>query len=113
MDWMGEALSELAIERMAGHGPIVYSREERLAALEKLGLPVYSPVSRATMLKIAGEVDADYVVFGEFAPDGQTVRVTARVLGVNPPKLSQPMMESERWTASRRSRRGFPGESFA
>lgn len=94
MDWMGEALSELAIERLAGHGPIVFSREERLAALEKLGLPAYSPVSRATMLKIAGEADADYVVFGEFAPEGQTVRVTARVLGVNPPKLSQPVMES-------------------
>lgn len=94
MDWMGEALSELAVERLAGHGPIVLTRDERLAALEKLGLPAYSPFSRATMLKIAGEVDADYVVFGEFAPDGQAVRITARVLGVNPPKLSQPLTES-------------------
>jgi tetratricopeptide (TPR) repeat protein len=94
MDWMGEGLSELAVERLSGHGPNVLSREERLAALEKLGLPAYSQVSRATMLKIAGEVDADYVVFGEFQPDGQTVQVTARILRVNPPKLSAPLTES-------------------
>lgn len=94
MDWMGEALSELAIQRLAGHGPIIFSREERLAALEKMGLPAYSPLSRATMLKIAGEVDADYVVFGEFTPDDKNVRVTARVLGVNPPRLSTPLTET-------------------
>jgi tetratricopeptide (TPR) repeat protein len=91
MDWLGEGLAELAIARLAGRMPIVFSREERLAALEKLGLPAYSGFSRATMLKIAGEIDADYILFGEFAVDGQTLHVTARVLTMNPPRLSEPM----------------------
>jgi tetratricopeptide (TPR) repeat protein len=93
-DWLGEALSELTTDSMIGHGPLVFSREERLAALEKLGLPAYSRFSRATMIKIATEIDADYVVFGEFTPDGANLHVSARVLRVSPPKLSEPLAES-------------------
>jgi tetratricopeptide (TPR) repeat protein len=93
-DWLGEGLSELTTDSMVGHGPVVFTREERLAALEKLGLPTYSRFSRATMIKIAGEIDADYVVFGEFTPDGTTLHVSARVLRVSPPKLSEPFSES-------------------
>jgi tetratricopeptide (TPR) repeat protein len=93
-DWLGEGLAELTADRLQGRGPMVFSREERLAALEKLGLPAYSRFTRATMLKIAAEIDADYVVFGDFAPDGANLRVTARVLSVNPPKLSAVIEES-------------------
>nr|HEV7953412.1 tetratricopeptide repeat protein [Candidatus Acidoferrales bacterium] len=93
-DWMGEGLSELTTDSMVGHGPVVFTRDERLAALEKLGLPTYSRFSRATMIKIAGEIDADYVVFGEFTPDGTNLHVSARVLRVSPPKLSEPFAES-------------------
>ena len=93
-DWLGEGLSELTTDSMVGHGPVVFTRDERLAALEKLGLPTYSRFSRATMIKIAGEIDADYVVFGEFTPDGTALHVSARVLRVSPPKLSEPFSES-------------------
>jgi tetratricopeptide (TPR) repeat protein/TolB-like protein len=93
-DWLGEGLSELTTDSMVGHGPVVFTRDERLAALEKLGLPTYSRFSRATMIKIAGEIDADYVVFGEFTPDGANLHVSARVLRVSPPKLSEPFAES-------------------
>jgi tetratricopeptide (TPR) repeat protein/TolB-like protein len=93
-DWLGEGLSELTTDSMVGHGPVVFTRDERLAALEKLGLPTYSRFSRATMIKIAGEIDADYVVFGEFTPDGANLHVSARVLRVSPPKLSEPFAET-------------------
>ena len=82
-DWLGEGLSELTTDSMVGHGPVVFTRDERLAALDKLGLPTYSRFSRATMIKIAGEIDADYVVFGEFTPDGANLHVSARVLRVS------------------------------
>ena len=95
-DWLGEGLSELTTDSMVGHGPVVFTRDERLAALEKLGLPTYSRFSRATMIKIAGEIDADYVVFGEFTPDGANLHVSARVLRVSPPKLSEPFAETGR-----------------
>ncbi|MGH9594248.1 MAG: hypothetical protein ACRD5L_14245 [Bryobacteraceae bacterium] len=94
LDWLEEGLAELARTRLVGHGPAVFTRAERLAALEKLGLPSYAHFSRATMLKIAAEIDADYVVFGEFAAQDKTVRVTERVLSVNPARLSAPLAET-------------------
>ena len=94
MDWLGEGLSELAIERLDGHGLTVFTREERLDALEKLGLPAYAHFSRATMLKIAAEIDADYVIFGEFSADGGRLQLGARILRVSPPKLSNAIAES-------------------
>lgn len=94
LDWLGEGLAELTLERLAGEGRIVFPREEWLAAVEKLGVPASTRFSRATMLKIAEEADADYVVFGQYASDGNTLTVTARVLGVNPPGLLAPVTES-------------------
>ncbi len=93
-DWLGEGLSELAIERLDGHGLTIFTREERLDALEKLGLPAYAHFSRATMLKIAAEIDADYVIFGEYSADGNHLELSARVLRVSPPKLSKAIAES-------------------
>ena len=94
LDWLGEGLAELTIERLAGSGRAVFPREEWQAALEKLGLPASPRLSRATMLKIAEETDADYVVFGQYGYDGKTLQVTARVLRANPPALAQPLEEA-------------------
>ena len=92
--WLGEGLAELTIERLSGQAPFVYPREERLAALDRLGLPASTHFSRATMLKIAEEIDADYVIFGRFASDGTSLTLTAQVLRVDPPHLSAAISES-------------------
>ncbi len=84
MDWLGEGLSELAIERLDGHGLTVFTREERLDALEKLGLPAYAHFSRATMLKIAAEIDADYVIFGEYSADGSHLQLECACIARKP-----------------------------
>ena len=94
MDWLGEGLAELAGEQLSAGGVSVFSREDRLAALEKLGIPAYAKFTRATMLKIGAEIDADYMIFGEFAPEGGSMRVTSRVLGSSPARLSPPIVES-------------------
>ncbi len=94
LDWLSEGLAELSVERLAGQGPIVFSRDERLAALERLGLPASTRFSRATMLKIAEEIDADYVVFGGYNSDGKSLTTTARVLRVDPPALTPALEES-------------------
>lgn len=46
------------------------------------------------MLKIAAEIDADYVIFGEFSADGGRLQLGAHVLRVSPPKLSNAIAES-------------------
>ena len=94
LDWIGEGLAELSAQRMAGDGRLVFPREEWLGALERMGLPASGHFSRATMTKIGEEVDADYIVFGSFTSDGKRLTATARVLQVDPPRLSDPLVES-------------------
>ena len=94
LEWLGEGLAELTIERLSHAGQFAFPREERLAAIEKLGLPASTRYSRATMLKIAEEVDADYVLFGHYSSDGKNFTVTAQVLHVDPPRLMPPLEES-------------------
>jgi Tfp pilus assembly protein PilF/TolB-like protein len=94
LDWLSEGFAELTIERLARAGETVFPRDERLAALERMGLPASTRFSRATMLKIAEELDADYVVFGQYSSDGKNIGITARVLRVSPPSLAPPAEES-------------------
>jgi tetratricopeptide (TPR) repeat protein len=94
LDWLDEGLSELTVERLEDRGVNVLSREDRLATLERIGLPDSARFSHATIIKIAGEADADAVVYGRFQSDGKTATLEARVLHLNPPSLSQPLTET-------------------
>jgi tetratricopeptide (TPR) repeat protein len=88
LDWLGEGLAELTTERLEDRGLNVLSRRERLAALEKIGLPDSARFSHATMVKLAAEADADDVIYGRFISDGKTVTIEAHVLHISPPRLS-------------------------
>lgn len=94
VDWLGEGMSELTTERLEDRQLNVLSREDRLAVLEKMGLPDSARFSHATIIKIAAEADADVVVYGRFQSDGKTARLEARVLRLNPPSLSPPLTET-------------------
>jgi tetratricopeptide (TPR) repeat protein len=93
-DWLGEGLSELTAERLQDREVNVLSREDRLATLERMGLPDSARFSHATIIKIAGEADADVVVYGRFQSDGKTATLEARVLHLSPPSLSPPLKET-------------------
>ncbi len=92
--WLSEGLAELFYARLADEDRLVFPRGEWMSTLEKLGLPPSTRFTRATMLKVAEEMDADYVVFGQFATDGKKLSVTTRVLKVAPAALSRPVTES-------------------
>jgi len=94
LDWLGEGFSELMAERLEDRGVNVLSREDRLATLERIGLPDSARFSHATIIKIAAEADADVVVYGRFQFDGKTAALEARVLHLNPPSLSPPLTET-------------------
>jgi tetratricopeptide (TPR) repeat protein len=94
LDWLGEGLSEVTAERLEDRGLNVLSREDRLATLEKMGLPDSARFSHATIVKIATEADADAVVYGRFQSDGKTATLEARVLHLSPPSLSPPLTET-------------------
>jgi tetratricopeptide (TPR) repeat protein len=84
LDWIGEGLEELTIQRLSAAGQQVFSHNERISEMDRYGLPAFAKLSRATMLHIAQELDADFVVFGNFTSDGKSLTVNARVLRVNP-----------------------------
>jgi tetratricopeptide (TPR) repeat protein len=84
LDWIGEGLEQLTIQKLSAAGQQVFSHEGRLDEMDRAGLPPNAKLSRATMLHIAQDLDADYLVFGNFASDGTSLTVNARVLRVNP-----------------------------
>src|ERR1700722_6303747 len=53
LDWLGEGIAELTAERLQDRGMSLLSRQDRLAALEKIGLPDSARFSHATIVKIA------------------------------------------------------------
>jgi tetratricopeptide (TPR) repeat protein len=94
LDWIGEGLEELTIQRLSAAGQQVYSHSGRLDEMDRYGLPATAKLSRATMLHIAQEMDADYIVFGNFSSDGKILTFNARILRVNPVALMPAVHES-------------------
>jgi tetratricopeptide (TPR) repeat protein/TolB-like protein len=94
LDWIGEGLEELTIQWLSNAGQLVYSHDGRLNEMDRSGLPPTAKLSRATMLHVAQEMDADFIIFGNFTSDGKTLSITARVLRVNPVALQSAVQES-------------------
>ena len=94
LDWVGAGLEELTIQKLSAAGQQVYSHEGRLDEMDRAGLPPNAKLSRATMLHIAQDLDADYVVFGNFNSDGTSLTVNSRVLRVNPVALLPAVRET-------------------
>jgi tetratricopeptide (TPR) repeat protein len=94
LDWLGEGLEELTIERLSAAGQQVYSHAGRTGELDRSGLPPAAKLSRASMLRIAQSMDADYVVFGRFTSDGQSLTVESQVLRVGPTRLLPAIRET-------------------
>ena len=93
-EWIGEGLEDLTIERLSSAGQQVYSHSGRLNEMDRYGLPAGANLSHATMLRIAEELDADFVIFGRFICDGKNLTVDARVLRVDYDRLLPAVRES-------------------
>ena len=94
VEWLGEGLEELTIQRLSAAGEQVYSHEGRAVELERSGLPRFSKLSRATMLHVAEDLDADFVVFGRFTAKGTSLTIESQVLKVSPAKLLPALRET-------------------
>jgi tetratricopeptide (TPR) repeat protein len=94
LDWLGEGLEELTIQRLSAAGQQVYSHTGRTGELDRSGLPPTAKLSRASMLRIAQSMDADFVIFGRFTSDGQALMVEAQILRVSPTRLLPAIRET-------------------
>jgi predicted Zn-dependent protease/TolB-like protein len=92
-EWLCEGLEELTIQRLSAGGEQVYSHAGRQAELERYGLPHNSKLSRATMVHIAEDLDADFVVLGRFKTDGTSLTIESHILRVKPAAMQQAIEE--------------------
>lgn len=93
LEWVGESFAETLTQRLAGSGYTLVTREERLAAMERLGLPATAPLTRASLLRLGEELEADRVVLGRFTVADGVLSGQAQVLDLRSLRLSPPIEE--------------------
>ena len=94
LEWIGEAFAEVLGQRMQSENTFVISREDRLNAFDRVGVPANAQLSRATLLLIAQQMDVDYVVFGNYNYDGKNFTAKAQLLDMRRLHLSPAVTES-------------------
>lgn len=94
LDWLSEGLEELTIQRLSAAREQVYSHEGRVVELERSGLPRSAKLSRATMLHVAEDLDADFVIFGKFSANGTSLTIESQILKVNPARMQLALRET-------------------
>jgi tetratricopeptide (TPR) repeat protein len=99
LNWIGDSFPYTLNQRLSSAGFLTISRDDRMYALEHLGLPEEFRPSRASTIKIAQTLDADYVVVGSFtvADPGtpqSRIEVQAQVVEINQLRISEPIKEA-------------------
>ena len=94
LDWMGESFPFTLNQRLASAGFLPISRDDRRFALDHLGLPLDFKPSRATTLRIAQTLDADWVIVGSYTSNNGRVAVRAQVFNVRALSMSGPIEDS-------------------
>jgi tetratricopeptide (TPR) repeat protein len=94
LEWLGESFPETFHEQL--NSPVLYlaSRDERLRAYDRQGVPAGVHPSRATLYRIAEQMDVDYAVLGSYRYDGARLTATAQLLDMRTQKLSPAATES-------------------
>ena len=94
VDWIGESFPEVVGNRLSSSSIVVVSRGDRLLAFDRLGLPAAAKPSRATTYQVAQELDADYVLIGDYRLDATKLTVRAQLMDLGTLRLSPEMSES-------------------
>jgi tetratricopeptide (TPR) repeat protein len=92
--WVGSSFPDTLNQRLTSAGFLTITRDDRQYALDHLGLPVDFRPSRATTIRIAQTLDADFVIVGSYTVSNGRIAVQAQVLEVNRLRLSQPLEDS-------------------
>jgi tetratricopeptide (TPR) repeat protein len=94
LEWLGESFPEAFHEQM--NSPVLYvaSRDERIRACDRQGIPASVHPSRATLYRLAEQMDVDYAVLGSYIFDGTRLTATAQLLDMRAQKLLPAVTES-------------------
>ncbi|MGB9202535.1 MAG: tetratricopeptide repeat protein [Terriglobales bacterium] len=94
LEWLGESFPETFHQQL--NSPVLYvaSRDERLRAYDRQGIPAGVHASRATLYRLAEQMDVDYAVLGSYKYDGARLTATAQLLDMRAQELSPAVTES-------------------
>jgi tetratricopeptide (TPR) repeat protein len=94
LEWLGESFPETFHQQL--NSPVLYivSREERLRAYDRQGVPAGVHASRAVLYRIAEQLDVDYAVLGSYRYDGTRLTASAQLLDMRAPRLLPEVTES-------------------
>lgn len=94
LNWMADSFPDTLNQRLTSAGFLTITRDDRVYALDHLGLPTDFKPTRATTIRIAQTLDAGFVIVGSFTVEAGRIKVQAQVLDVNQLKLSRPLDDS-------------------
>ena len=94
LEWIGDSFPELLQERLDSPTLYVLPRQDRLRAYDRLGVPVELRPSRATIYRIAEQLDVDFVVLGQYQFDGRAFTASAQMLDMRRQRLLPQATES-------------------
>ncbi|HYL34548.1 MAG TPA: tetratricopeptide repeat protein [Bryobacteraceae bacterium] len=103
LDWIGESVAETIGEALSSEGLMALNRDDRVEVYRRLSVRPYSLLTKASVVKIGEELDAEHVIFGQFdvkaVPDSPvksrgSLQLTARVLDLKGMRQGSPFRES-------------------
>lgn len=94
LSWIGDSFPDTLDQRLNSAGFLTISRDDRLYALDHLGYPLDFKPTRATSIRIAQALDANFVVIGSFNVANNRISVQAQVLDVSQLRMSAPIEDS-------------------
>jgi len=104
LEWLGESFPETFQEQL--NSPILYvaGRDERLRAYDRQGIPAGIHPARATLYRLAEQMDVDYAILGSYrysadhnandSAEGARLTATVQLLDMRAQKLFPAVTES-------------------
>ena len=93
LNWIGNSFPDTLDRRLNSAGFLTISHDDRVFALTHLGLPGDFRPSRATTIRIAQQLDANYVVIGSFTLTSGQIDIQSQVLSIDKLALSPPVTD--------------------
>jgi Tfp pilus assembly protein PilF/TolB-like protein len=102
LNWIGDSFPDTLNKRLTSAGFLTISHDDRQFAYDHLGLPADFRPTRATTIRIAEQLDANYVVIGSYnvvpgsggGKSSSKITIQAKVLSIDVLRLSSAVEDS-------------------
>ena len=107
LNWIGDSFPDTLNKRLTSAGFLTISHDDRQFAYDHLGLPADFRPTRATTIRIAEQLDANYVIIGSYnvvpgagaagangSTAGSRIVIQAKVLSIDALRMSAPIDDS-------------------